>query len=559
MRLLALEDCDLETGHLALRTFGGTDIPRYAILSHRWTDDEVLFRDVENGTSADRKGYFKLKGAITQARADGFAYLWDDTCCIDKSSSAELSEAINSMWLWYRDAPICHAYLDDVSLTIEDSNFDSHFRSSAWFTRGWTLQELLAPKHVNFYNESWTLIGTRQTLQRSISKTTRIDGDYLNHDRPLSAASVAKKMSWAARRKTTRLEDIAYCLMGLFYVNMPMLYGEGSRAFQRLQEEILKHSDDESIFAWSDKSAKADDSHVILADSPSYFKDSGNIGPLLDWKDERRRPWQTTNFGLNIRRTLVAGQMPLFCCRRGQPGYLSITIGSIGDRSVRCNLAEIGTCMHVSQDDNLYFPLEMPHGDQFVLTSETIIFYTVEMSPAMALGGLWSQDWQETGLHPMNQSCEPYAAGSGTHAVAKQGTYVDLLIQFKHRTNRTCVMVVIGVYLGGSELAFTVRTGDAISLDHRYDAYRPLRSGANRRFRDDALRIGSTVDIGTLHRVSVARAPPMSHGTSGSNSSVVRLLIDIRTLADECQPEERQRGECQPEERRSGKSCCCIL
>jgi hypothetical protein len=215
--------------------------------------------------------------------------------------------------------------------------------------------------------------------------------------------------------------------------------------------------------------------------------------------------------------------------------------------------------MHMSQDDNLYFPLEMPHGDQFVLTSETIIFYTVEMSPAMALGGLWSQDWQETGLHPMNQSCEPYAAGSGTHAVAKQGTYVDLLIQFKHRTNRTCVMVVIGVYLGGSELAFTVRTGDAISLDPRYDAYRPLRSGANRRFRDDALRIGSTVDIGTLHRVSVARAPPMSHGTSGSNSSVVRLLIDIRTLADECQPEERQRGECQPEERRSGKSCCCIL
>jgi hypothetical protein len=231
MRLLDLEDCDLETGHLALRTFGGTDIPRYAILSHRWTDDEVLFKDVQDGTSADRKGYFKLKGAVTQARTDGFAYLWDDTCCIDKSSSAELSEAINSMWLWYRDAPICYAYLEDVLLNVEDPHFDAHFELSAWFTRGWTLQELIAPKHVNFYNKSWTLIGTRQTLRRSISEITGIDGDYLNHDRPLSAASVAKRMSWAAHRKTTRLEDIAYCLMGLFFVNMPMLYGEARAHF----------------------------------------------------------------------------------------------------------------------------------------------------------------------------------------------------------------------------------------------------------------------------------------------------------------------------------------
>jgi len=139
MRLLDLEDCDLETGHLALRIISGIDIPRYAILSHRWTDDEVLFKDFQNGTSADSKGYFKLKGAVTQARIDGFAYLWDDTCCIDKSSSAELSEAINSMWLWYRDAPICYAYLDDVLLNVEEPNFGAHFKPSALFTRGWTL------------------------------------------------------------------------------------------------------------------------------------------------------------------------------------------------------------------------------------------------------------------------------------------------------------------------------------------------------------------------------------------------------------------------------------
>jgi hypothetical protein len=99
MRLLALDNCDLATGHLSLRTFIGTDIPVYAILSHRWTDDEVLFKDIEENTSINKAGYFKLQGAISQARADGCAYLWDDTCCIDKSSSAELSEAINSMWV----------------------------------------------------------------------------------------------------------------------------------------------------------------------------------------------------------------------------------------------------------------------------------------------------------------------------------------------------------------------------------------------------------------------------------------------------------------------------
>ena len=145
MRLLALDECNLVTGHLSLRTFNGTDTPAYAILSHRWTDDEVLFKDIEDETSSDRAGYFKLRGTISQARADGHAYLWDDTCCIDKSSSAELSEAINSMWVWYREAAICYAYLCDVSSSAEDPDFEAQVRLSGWFTRGWTLQELNDP------------------------------------------------------------------------------------------------------------------------------------------------------------------------------------------------------------------------------------------------------------------------------------------------------------------------------------------------------------------------------------------------------------------------------
>lgn len=195
MRLLALDDCDLVNGHLMLRTFSGTEIPSYAILSHRWTEDEVLFKDIENNTPLDRAGYFKLRGAISQARVDGFAYLWDDTCCIDKSSSAELSEAINSMWVWYRDAAICYAYLCDVPSTTGDAGFEAQVRSSGWFTRGWTLQEFIAPKHVDFYNDTWSSMGTRQTPHRIISETTGIDAEHLNHARPLSTASIAKRMS----------------------------------------------------------------------------------------------------------------------------------------------------------------------------------------------------------------------------------------------------------------------------------------------------------------------------------------------------------------------------
>lgn len=340
MRLLALDDCDLVTGHLLLRTFNGTDIPAYAILSHRWTDDEVVFKDIEDETSRDRAGYFKLQGAILQARADGYAYLWDDTCCIDKSSSAELSEAINSMWVWYREAAICYAYLCDVSSCAEDPDFEAQVRSSDWFTRGWTLQELIAPKHVDFYNESWTSIGTRKELQQTISDITGIDADYLNHERPLSAASIAKRMSWAAHRKTTRLEDIAYCLMGLFAVNMPMLYGEGLRAFQRLQEEILRSSDDESIFAWVDKDAKDDDLHGLLADDPHKFEDSGGIGPLQNQHAERK-PLQSTNLGLSIQRDLVHDRMPLLCGYRGRAGYLSVVTTRVGRQYARRQLAKL--------------------------------------------------------------------------------------------------------------------------------------------------------------------------------------------------------------------------
>ena len=187
---------------------------------------------------------------------DGWQWIWIDTCCIDKSSSAELSEAINSMFQWYQNAELCYAYLQDVSIQhglSPNFNFAKWFRKSRWFQRGWTLQELLAPRYMVFLDTHWRSIGTRSQLMADISTATTIPP---HHIVSYSHCSVAQKMSWAAHRVTTCLEDQAYCLLGLFDISMPLLYGEGPKAFERLQGEILKLSDDETIFAWKGETKK---------------------------------------------------------------------------------------------------------------------------------------------------------------------------------------------------------------------------------------------------------------------------------------------------------------
>jgi hypothetical protein len=218
---------------------------------------------------------------------------WIDSCCIDKSSSAELSEAINSMFKRYQNAQVCYAYLSDVTSAIDDPMItDSQFRRSQWFTRGWTLQELLAPQYVEFYNHHFVQIGTKSSLAMVIVEITGI-----THLFDYNLACVAHKMSWVATRKTTREEDIAYCLIGLFGVNMPTLYGEGTKAFLKLQLEILHKSDDESIFVW-DALDDATQEDGLLAHSPTWFKDCGNVQKSLF--DLDRRPNTMTNRGLRL-------------------------------------------------------------------------------------------------------------------------------------------------------------------------------------------------------------------------------------------------------------------
>ena len=192
----------------------------------------------------------KIRMACAVARAGGYRYLWIDSCCIDKASSSELSEAINCMYAWYAGADVCYAYLADVASVNTPRSKWSSFGRSRWFKRGWTLQELIAPNDVLFLSKDWEFIGSKHGLAEVLEKITGVNKEALRHEMALDEFSVAQRLSWASRRKTDRPEDQAYSLMGIFGIHMPTLYGEGEGAFRRLQEEIMRRTPDQSLFAW---------------------------------------------------------------------------------------------------------------------------------------------------------------------------------------------------------------------------------------------------------------------------------------------------------------------
>ncbi|CAJ2512256.1 Uu.00g052710.m01.CDS01 [Anthostomella pinea] len=284
----------------------------YAILSHTWEEDEISFQDFQDLRIAKEKaGFAKTQQTVWKAGCMNLKYVWVDTCCIDKSSSAELSEAINSMFRWYTDAAVCYAYLSDFPDRERIAKLhpeadgphikrlqSTSFARCRWFERGWTLQELLAPDTVKCYDSDWNLYGTKTTLEEKISRVTRIPVGVLRKSTPLHQVMIARKMSWTANRKTTRLEDTAYCLMGIFDINMALLYGEGVKAFIRLQEEICKQSSDLSLFAWTapfddiDPLAPSQAYRGILSASPAEFKSCHTILPYQgrSYQGEFRMP-----------------------------------------------------------------------------------------------------------------------------------------------------------------------------------------------------------------------------------------------------------------------------
>ncbi|RYP73942.1 hypothetical protein DL769_004113 [Monosporascus sp. CRB-8-3] len=217
MRLLNVDTFTLDI-------FDVAHAPNYAILSHTWGKDseEVSYDDVSAGRLARAETRpNKVSGCCKQAKKDGYKYVWIDTCCINKTDSVELQEAINSMFRWYQKAQICYAFLSDVPPGADPHDPQSEFFSSRWFRRGWTLQELLAQPNVRFYDSVWSHLGTKGDLSDAIENITGIPSLFLLGITELCYASVAQRMSWAAGRVTKREEDIAYCLLGIFGVIIP--------------------------------------------------------------------------------------------------------------------------------------------------------------------------------------------------------------------------------------------------------------------------------------------------------------------------------------------------
>ncbi|PPJ49626.1 hypothetical protein CBER1_02193 [Cercospora berteroae] len=272
------------------------EIPSYAILSHTWgeDEDELNYRDLVQGTGKNKPGYKKVEACKRLALQHGYEYLWVDTCCINKDSSAELSEAINSMCRWYQNSGICYAYLSNISQSPSATrSYD--IKESSWFKRGWTLQERIAPPVVWFFNCRWEKLGSKHDLAAIIHEETRVDYGVLIQNQ-VYERSIAQRMSWAARRETKRPEDRAYSLLGIFDTNMSLLYGEGEKAFTRLQEEIIKQTDDHSIFTWQMDQDKR--TAGLLAPSPDHFVGCSLFRRRVPARGQKG--FQMTNRGLSI-------------------------------------------------------------------------------------------------------------------------------------------------------------------------------------------------------------------------------------------------------------------
>lgn len=309
----------INTESLTLKVF--PDPPPYAILSHTWAEgQEVLLRDMaliaENPfhEAASKTGYAKILAACRKARNRGLNHAWIDTCCIDQDSPAEVAEALNSMFRWYRDAEVCLAHLADLPAD-DPAAPETAMRRCRWFTRGWCLQELIAPRALDFFDAGWNFWGSRSELKKPLAAATGIDEDVLDNPAAAHSLPVARRMSWASRRSTTRPEDAAYCLLGLFDVSIPILYGEGGpAAFLRLQEEIVKRSNDVSIFCFAPRTADDFHSHPYVSNA-NGLESADTISRLRFCDMLARSPTDFADCGTLVRRAGAGATFdePEFC------------------------------------------------------------------------------------------------------------------------------------------------------------------------------------------------------------------------------------------------------
>lgn len=342
---------DVETRRLA--EFIGLEVPPYAILSHTWvSSQEVTFQEMRSPaaldpTSASKSGWDKIDRTCRQAAEDGLKYAWVDTCCINKESSAELSEAINSMFRWYKRAAVCYVYLSDLAglpRSEDTDELDDSIKHCRWFSRSWTLQELIAPLHIEFYDRDWDFCFTKEMASEALARITGIEVGILNHEDDLSAVSVAQKMSWAATRQSTRIEDAAYSLVGIFGINMPLLYGEEERAFLRLQAEIISSCPDPTIFAWMHRPEPHQNDYYsgVMASSPLPFEDCAEVKRL---SNQPLFEFSLSNRGIQLRAQF--GLLPL---RAARGSCLVLPVCEIRDKVFGIRMRNLGRTCFVRQN-----------------------------------------------------------------------------------------------------------------------------------------------------------------------------------------------------------------
>lgn len=464
MRLLNVKERKLE------EFFDEEDLPKYAILSHTWGSDEVLFSDLvgkgdllKDGQEQNLDRTAKIRGSCKKAEKEGFNYIWIDTCCIDKSSSAELSEAINSMFRWYRGAGRCYVYMADVR---DDDNVRleySDFAKSRWFTRGWTLQELIAPRDVVFYSKNWVELGEKArvgyNLCDEISKITGIAQDVLNGMADISLVSIATRMSWASKRKTTRVEDRAYSLMGLFDISMSMLYGEGKKAFTRLQQEIMKDSVDQSLFCWTDsKSAYAH--RGLLAGSPDDFFECANTGIV---GSSALTPFWFTNRGLCIKLALTHVEDDIFIgalnCRTRQTEsakLAGIFLKKLSlDQYVRVSPHRLPSASGIGRHYETIYVRQRP---EIPITDSWDIypsFFVLRKGPAANLGYALAKtlthepSWRPK--HPREPVVQPRWVLNGkpfVFPIPFEGCRIGVVLEFEYREKPSFVIMLGSTWAG---------------------------------------------------------------------------------------------------------------
>lgn len=300
----------------SLTTKDEGNIPDYAILSHTWggDNDEVIFEDIQNGRGTDKAGYTKLEFCAAQAARDSIDYFWVDTCCIKKTDSTELNESLIRMFSWYAGAQVCYVYMTDVDTRRRDLSVQDQFRQSRWFKRGWTLQELLAPQHVQFFSLDQEKIGDKQSLAEEIHAVTDVPITALS-GLPLSQFDWRERMEWARRRSTKKEEDQAYCLMGIFEVNMIAMYGEGrEEAFRRLKHKIHEKIGQELYSTDAPGPASRSTNQPAQVPGNIAVSTAGENRTKRQRKLRQRKLKQSLRFGvMDSRRTAIASPYRSSC------------------------------------------------------------------------------------------------------------------------------------------------------------------------------------------------------------------------------------------------------